>query len=116
MENDLNLKGKKIMSNQKHTPGPWHINDMTLPSRRYVTIGNNIAHVLHNSRGKIYSIKQMEPEQAANARLIAAAPELLEALREMLPIVHAAMDNDDDDVIGKIAYRASAAIAKAEGE
>ena len=51
-----------------------------------------------------------------NARLIAAAPELLEALKEMLPIVHDAMNADDDDVIGKIAYRASAAIAKAEGK
>ena len=48
-------------------------------------------------------------------RMVKAAPELLESLREMLPIVHDAMNADDDDVIGKIAYRASAAIAKAEG-
>jgi hypothetical protein len=47
------------------------------------------------------------PQQEANARLISAAPELLEALQEMLL---------GADAMGWSATKARAAIAKATGE
>ena len=98
----------------KHTPGPWYYEDDSyapyiVDSTRVIRLADvhDTPFLSNGNCGRRAS--------KANARLIAAAPELLESLREMLPIVHDAMNADDDDVIGKIAYRASAAIAKAEG-
>ena len=88
----------------KHTPGPWRIGLCNDDSKLQII----------TSDGQHLAYIEQDPIRP-NAYLIAAAPDLLESLREMLPIVHDAMNADDDDVIGKIAYRASAAIAKAEG-
>ena len=98
-----------------HTPGPWVAVknscfwDINIAGS-WLTVADACAskHLPDGDNGE------------ANARLIAAAPELLEALKEML------VDYDDasgewsgSDVIAK-AYRiidkARAAIAKAEGE
>jgi len=98
----------------KTTPGPWEAITSPPDCGHSVTVyGPAGAEGFRN----ICSMGLWQPQdlRESNARLIAAAPELLEALKEMLPIVHDAMNADDDDVIGKIAYRASAAIAKAEG-
>lgn len=66
------------MSEVKHTPGPWSYLRTTHP-RGYIVTG----------RDGIYDIAIVRdvggtPENAANARLIAAAPELLEALQGVL--------------------------------
>lgn len=61
------------MSNAQHTPGPWvwqHWPDGTHTVAQSSTLGT-IATIFPGPQ---------EEEQAANARLIAAAPELLEAL------------------------------------
>lgn len=70
----------------KNTPGPWELSDSSRPSNRYFVSsvgGTNIARVLGAytavSHGRHWE------ESAANARLIAAAPELLEALTKLLP-------------------------------
>jgi hypothetical protein len=52
------------------------------------------------------------PEQSANARLIAAAPDLLEALKE-ISLMETEWGNATVKRMGKIA---NAAIAKAEGK
>ena len=64
----------------KHTPGPWAFrqdsrNIVSTPDNqgRYVTIGQLSE-----------SLFITDPEHAANARLIAAAPELLAALDRLL--------------------------------
>ena len=54
---------------------------------------------------------QIEVEQQANARLIAAAPELLEALKELLSALDHQISDPDRVFRGKTAARA--AIAKA---
>ena len=55
----------------KRTPGPWEIADDPLEWKNHITSQNGtIAYVV------------FQPEAEANARLIAAAPELLEALEE----------------------------------
>ncbi|MBC3375761.1 hypothetical protein HU762_17565 [Pseudomonas sp. SWRI92] len=63
----------------KHTPGPWYVQDDH--GRRYIeTEGNDdtIAEIhRRRSKGSVYSCA----EAGANASLIAAAPELLEALQ-----------------------------------
>ena len=83
----------------KHTPGPWAIGLETDENDGHGQIispeGEHIASV------SMYPI-------VANARLLAAAPELLEACKAML----AADDELDYPVVVK---QARAAIAKAEG-
>lgn len=101
----------------KHTPGPWEHRGLTMISGRNVdgcmfTLANvTPAGDLHNAA-----------ECAANARLIAAAPELLAALRALLPDVDHEIEqrkhggNDEDwQELDALSRAAHAAIAKAEG-
>ena len=66
----------------KHTPGPWFANSGgQVWSDRLNRPANALADVYSctaNERGQ-------DEERNANARLIAAAPEMLEALRAALP-------------------------------
>lgn len=60
----------------KHTPGPWE----AVGTGVYAETPNGSREIIfsrHNTRSA------EEPERRANARLIAAAPELYAALREM---------------------------------
>ena len=91
-----------------HTPGPWH------------SVGHNI----EDDNGKVVATTEAPngdefPRAGTNRRLIAAAPELLEALKEIAegkgrfsqdPLTHAS--NTIEDMI-EIAHNA---IAKAEGK
>ena len=61
-----------------HTPGPWYIPDWS-HSQTSVCSGNDGQLILPDS----YQVRSRE-EQIANARLMVAAPELLEVLEEML--------------------------------
>lgn len=88
----------------KHTPGPWvfQAHDHWLPA---VVIGESVWHA------GLVTGRERPGEHEANARLIAAAPDLLAALKALLPWV-AAPPSDSAE-----AWRAAqAAIAKAEGE
>ena len=68
--------------NAQHTPGPWIVHDCSPPdsdSERVIVVrwqsnGLTLAHLVN------YSV----PERRANARLIAAAPELLDACQKAL--------------------------------
>ncbi len=73
------------MKEPKHTPGPWHFAE---PFRilkagkdrcelHFRGIGNGVSHVGYASICAIHS----NGEALANARLMAAAPELLDACR-----------------------------------
>ncbi len=109
------------MSEMKHTPGPWRINvsgsdrwsvDYDGPSSTYITIcGKRSAPVCFAVEPSAY---KNDEEVEANARLIAAAPELLEAADH---IDRTATDIADDMVvISGTGYRLlRAAIAKATG-
>lgn len=67
------------MSEQKHTPGPWKEGDYILwPSHS----GDAQFPIHAKKRGRI----ALALRKQADARLIAAAPELLEALRGLLPV------------------------------
>lgn len=70
---------RSLTMNTKHTPGPWHVTGKGLS--RYVE-GRVRPGVLQEVAwcGATEVSEQME----ANARLIAAAPELLEQLQEMV--------------------------------
>lgn len=102
-----------------HTPGPWDYD----PDSKEVFSSNErhgcgwIALVTGND-----SADQPLPAgmQAANARLIAAAPELLAALRFVLPVLERAACRGTIDAEGvnlelEAAREVQDAIAKAEG-
>lgn len=81
----------------KHTPGPWKFyddsNDGKTNRIEIVAIGKTVARIYHS----------VPAEDLPNARLIAAAPDLLEACKAAL--------SDDQPYIEKC----KAAIAKATG-
>lgn len=93
-----------------HTPGPWHwdsdlVKGDPLNRRRYqvTTIGKTITQLYHSS-GDLYA--------EADARLIAAAPELLDALKlcyEHCALYHPSVKTNN------VGEAVRAAIAKAEG-
>lgn len=95
------------MADTKHTPGPWkpHFEEayyVTGPDLGRVAMMMNLkgAHGLGGRRSG--------DESAANCRLIAAAPDLLEALRRAINVLDATGATDN-------ANAARAAIAKATG-
>ena len=89
----------------KHTPGPWQF---SFESDRFVSASSGIV----CTRPSVSAGGAAGRNWKANARLIAAAPELLEALNTML--THMGMDEDEWN---KPTFdKARDAIAKAKGE
>lgn len=107
------------MNEAKHTPGPWAVSkgydgSISVSATRPYRI-NNIS-----AGTPIICDVYQHPEfdsfsGAANARLIAAAPELLDALRGLLALEEENLHGYDDiDVCAEVQF-ARAAIAKATG-
>lgn len=91
----------------KHTPGPWYANQSGLI---YAVSDDADESIL------ICDVEGMDPDYpnrawqpVANARLIAAAPDLLAALEEMLPMWSSGIEEP-------WVLRARAAIARATGD
>lgn len=98
------------MNETKHTPGPWYINWTRLSGN---VIGFHIADAVRGSTLPIcehYGNPTLNSsnEAEANARLIAAAPELLAVLQEIM-----SWEENDEMTWGP---RARAAIAEATRE
>ena len=97
------------MSGAQHTPGPWHWVGTRL---KPVDEGQSpvIGTILDDSGAMVYReashVKHAVDECEANRRLIAAAPDLLEALELLMA---------DGRIGGLDGARARAAIAKATG-
>lgn len=96
------------MKEMKHTPGPWRIG--TAPPNGEQAIGT--------IRGMMVAVATtgvgMENETLANARLIAAAPDLLDALHAVLSDYMAVHGVGDLEVQPAL-FQAHAAIDKATG-
>ena len=106
------------MSGVKHTPGPWAVED---PMDHCLTI-------VANPEAPVYDWKWIATcdwpdednqlvtarEVKANARLIAAAPDLLEALEEFSREYDGFEDGNGDPC--PVLAKARAAIARARGE
>jgi len=87
--------------NKNHTPGPWVY--------YYEKIGNQ--HIVWSDNSRIVSLS-MNDDAESNARLIAAAPDLLAVLQDLQE--SAGYWSEYDVPIG-IVDRINAAIAKAAG-
>jgi hypothetical protein len=96
----------------KHTPGPWAVDADAYPIFIYSESETwPLIDELGNEEGCKGAFIANTGDNKANARLIAAAPELLEALKDML-------DGHEDACTGYgegAADKARAAIAKATG-
>lgn len=101
-----------MSTNTKHTPGPWAITRYSTSDGqlRIVTDDNQALPLASVNYGDGITMKTT----AANARLIAAAPDLLEALKKVLAFAEApvSMSADHDGILAEV----RAAIAKATGK
>lgn len=105
---------------EKHTPGPWHVGQGNGEGSIFSDDGRMR---LETGGTTLYPICEInhgwsKDEDDANARLIAAAPDLLEALTLALPYVEMA-EHDEAYKRGEVAKMVRTmreAIAKAIGE
>lgn len=86
----------------EHTPGPWY------------SIGNEVFKDFPTHRYEIACANHNSMNQSANARLIAAAPELLAALERLVSLIHIYAPEADTDP-GSALHQAATAIGKAGG-
>lgn len=91
------------MTEAKHRPGPWQA--CNYDGRCRVILGDDM---------RIAVVLGDHDESAANARLIAAAPDLLEALERCLNFIENTESEMGDTL--ECGDKARAAIARAKGE
>lgn len=96
------------MTQAKHTPGPWIIEDITDDGQSVISAASK--NWIDFARVWVVTDESTDKEGEANARLIAAAPELLEALKDVMSAVELGWIPD-----GESMFNARAAIAKATG-
>jgi hypothetical protein len=105
----------------KHTPGPWEIVREMNGRPIHESLGTPIKKTGHTVAWVEFD--DLSPETSrANAALVAAAPELLEALRAAIPclaraVVEGAFDRCAAPGVGRSAlHQAEVAVDKAEGK
>lgn len=99
------------MTDTQHTPGPWAI----CPHGRLTpgaTVPIHSAPDAEGFRFTVALVRTIGPEGDADARLITAAPELLDALQSILDIEPSGLSNEERQLYAL----ARAAIAKATGQ
>lgn len=100
------------MSTTKHTPGPWTVG-------QHLALGSlPIYQAVAGPRMEIAKVNGREGEIAANAALIASAPDLYDVLRRMDSLRGIVPINDEhrqdiSDAWGDLWIEARAALAKA---
>lgn len=102
-------------STENHTPGPWIAAASASSIVGWPIVGPRGRAVasVHCRRGDTPEGAQINSEAGANARLIAAAPELYGICKQVLDWVHG--KREGRCVTDELTQRLVAAIAKAEG-
>lgn len=102
----------------QHTPGPWVTWEWPKPNVDGPYLKINVRHKSQYADGPVLAIveaahitHEADEQTRANARLIASAPELLEAAKLALGVLEYSSETD-----GTTAKVLRAAIAKASGE
>ena len=102
----------------KHTPGPWILDEEQYRSGIHFK-GTLIAVIAGRAFDRHEVAFVASPDQDCNARLIAAAPEMLEALKSCLPLLDMWYQQRADHLAPietSCVGQAHAAIAKAEAK
>ena len=109
----------------KHTPGPWNANDIKDPwadkdakLARAVWTSNGEKFICSAIPEKFIGKKEIVDEEtaSANCKLIAAAPDLLEACEISVPILQQIMQENPHNIACRNTLKwIIAAIEKAEG-
>ena len=115
MKIQLDIEDKGERMGTQHTPGPW---ELRFSTRGYWFID-------HERGGESYTLTKLEDcTNEADARLIAAAPELLTALQNCVNVLSLALplfddestdDKDSREEVGSVLGAARDALAKATG-
>lgn len=106
----------------KHTPGPWHLGGAIITGADDVFVGIAIfpppiyGGKVHESRTSDTRGPKYFDESNANAALIAAAPELLEAVNKALEFIEQRMEAEFHINCSEVTDSLYKAIAKAEGK
>ena len=117
-----------------HSPGPWHWSFFCRADGQPIQSVDDVAETIagsarHSDRAELFGVTRNSPDGRSvvcytgngpnshnNALLIAAAPELLEALRELLDAYVEENGGDMPTSDGHPAFLARDVIAKAEGK
>lgn len=91
----------------KHTPGPWEATPGEIIGKR---VANGSMDLICDLRGSPFV-----DDIPYNSLLIAASPELLEALEELINATYYVLKNGGDILTSSSWHKAENAIAKAEG-
>lgn len=96
-----------------HTPGPWYA-EKSSEDFWYITMDED---AFGRAVGQTWNAGKGKDCQEANARVMAAGPQMLDVLPELLAISISHYGNPTDETcgIGLLHAKARAAIAKAEG-
>jgi hypothetical protein len=93
---------------EKHTPGPWEVLETRGSRVRIAVIGPDMEICKRQERHGY-----VQTEARANAQLIAAAPDLLYALRLVLPWLPRPLHDTDTSAAAKARRVVDAALEKA---
>jgi hypothetical protein len=109
------------MKDKQHTPGPWYVGTEFADQGRHIYAAQKVRHEDGDEWHPLIACTDDDERLVnwqANAVLIAAAPEMLEALKaayEILGISYP-LTAPDSDKRSVVLSKARAAIAKATGE
>ena len=111
--------GNTVSEKQRPTPGPWEVGDPDVHGRKVYKYGPAVDDYADPGELAVIAEGMTEP----NARLIAAAPEMLAELRECVAALDALIEDRPmlaaklcgSTTLGNRRAEARSAIAKAEG-
>lgn len=121
MSNDANASGDATQPGavavdrgvMQHTPGPWHWEADPVKGDPYGRVRYQVTALGKTVTRVYYSSFEGGPTNAeADAKLISAAPDLLDAMRDFLNTL---TDGPDESDVFRVVNKARAAVAKATG-
>lgn len=96
------------MSKLKHTPGPWVIGSWGIHTPHLIKAFDILIEDANEDAGIAHVQRRYTKEQTeANARLVAAAPEMLESLIEVYKAIYTGETYIDDDRMQNIIEKAT---------
>jgi len=114
--------GSQVEREQGHTPGPWSVDAVFPDAERGHTFEPVVSISAYSKEfdckirlADIPDVADEQSEEYANAQLIAAAPDMLAALKSCLDVLYHVAERENNEAgYAPVIQQAEAAIAKAE--